>query len=152
MINFEIKKERADFRHCKDILKKHDLLRDIEEMVEKWNDPEIRNGLQKSGWTFEHQVKIGKNRPRFDAFYESICAFEREKNEQMNVRSHILFLECAYREGLIQAAVIAVPDKGEKSGGASYSRTVQEFGDVIFKEYFPITCPFYVIGYRRKEQ
>ena len=67
----------------------------------------------------------------------------------MNLRSHILFLECAFRENKIKVGVIAVPDKGEKSGGVNFSRTINELDDDIFTRHFVLKCPFYVIAYKQ---
>lgn len=123
-----------------------------EELAEESN--ELTSTLEEFGWTTEYTIRIGKNRPRFDGFKESV-GLEHESREQMNVRSHLLWMEAAYQReksdtGLeslsrgIEAGIFIIPADND----ASVERTKRELGDKIFTKYFPIECPIVLIEYQ----
>jgi hypothetical protein len=91
-------------------------------------------------WSFN----AGGNRPRFDAYSEQWkVGIEREMRQQMNVRSHLLFTEMAYRKGLIEIGVFILPMKGQ----GTFGRTVRELTKCeVFTKYFPLQVPLYLIG------
>lgn len=110
--------------------------------------------LDEFGWITEYVVSIGGNRPRFDG-YKNGVGIEHEAREQMNVRSHLLWMEAAYQQqesdgGLdslatgIDVGVFIIPTD---TRGAKLDRTKRELGDVIFTQHFPIECPIVLVEY-----
>ena len=112
--------------------------------------------LGEFNWITEYVVGIGENRPRFDGFKQGI-GLEHEAREQMNVRSHLLWMEAAYQKGKsedgaetfytgIDMGIFIIPTE---TRGASVDRTKSELKDEIFTRHFPIECPIVLIEYDR---
>lgn len=110
--------------------------------------------LDEFGWITEYVVSIGDNRPRLDGYKDEV-GIEHEAREQMNVRSHLLWLEAAYQQersgdGLnsfatgIELGIFIIPTDTE---GASAIKTKRELEDEIFSRYFPIECPIVLVEY-----
>ena len=100
--------------------------------------------LRALGFEPEWSFDAGGNRPRFDAYSQKWkVGIEREMQEQMNVRSHLLFVEVAYQMGLIEIGVFILPMKGQ----ATFRRTKREVTECdLFTKYFPLQVPLYLIG------
>jgi len=107
--------------------------------------PEQNQGLLRAlGFEPEWSFEAGGNRPRFDAYSQRWkVAIEREMQEQMNVRSHLLFIEVAFQLGLIDIGVLILPMKGQ----GTFRRTVREVTKYdVFTKHFPLEVPLYLIG------
>jgi hypothetical protein len=128
----------------KEILRQKALLDQIGEMCDLWRNQEGGPNpvLAEFDWKTEYVFSIGQNRPRFDGFKDRV-GLEHETREQMNVRSHLLWIEAGYQSDEIEAGVFVIP-----SGNyGSVSRTARELNDEIFTEYFPIKCPLLLVEY-----
>jgi hypothetical protein len=110
--------------------------------------------LDEFGWITEYVINIGSNRPRLDG-YKNGVGIEHEAREQMNVRSHLLWMEAAYQQeksenGLdssatgLDAGIFIIPTD---AGGASVDRTKRELEDEIFTRHFQIECPIVLVEY-----
>lgn len=110
--------------------------------------------LDEFDWITEYVISIGDNRPRFDGYKDKV-GIEHEAREQMNVRSHLLWMEAANQQEKndhkldsfatgIELGVFIIP---RGTDGASVDRTKRELEDDIFSKYFSIECPIVLIEY-----
>jgi len=93
--------EEASIRDAESILRNKELhqeLRTLASEIGKMgaDSTERKERFQAFGWELEYSYSIGNNRPCFDAFKNRV-GVEYERREQMNVRSHLLMMEAAYR-------------------------------------------------------
>jgi hypothetical protein len=125
------------------ILREKGLLEEIERMCAKIADDEgWTEVLTDHDWETERVVTVGDNRPRLDGFKDGI-GLEHESREQMNVRSHLLWMEAAFQKAIVDTGVFIIP----AGPNASVKRTNNELNDEIFTDYFPIECPLYLVEY-----
>lgn len=118
------------------------LLSQCQEIALIWDKPGRERRLEELGWETEYTFSVGELRPRFDAFKNQV-GFEHEKREQMNVRSHLLMTEVAYRKKIIDVCVFVIPAGRD----ASVKRTERELKGELFTHYFPLQVPVYLIEY-----
>lgn len=146
--------KECSIRKAAELLDKKGALKTCRVLVEKCDgqlkdEPEL---LEELGFEAETPISVKGLRPRFDAFHGSWkIGVELEKREQMNVRSHLLFTEIAFRKKLIDVAVYILPVRGENQGKkANFTRTRRELTEteLFSEEYFPLMVPIYLIGYR----
>jgi hypothetical protein len=104
---------------------------------------ERKERFQAFGWELEYRYSIGNNCPRFDAFKNRV-GVEYERREQMNVRSHLLMMQTAYRKDLIDVGAFIIPSGRD----VSISRTENELCDELFTYYFPIYSPVFLVKHK----
>lgn len=128
----------------REILRQRGLLEEVGEMCEAWRQRERDPNaiLSEFGWETEFVFSVGENRPRLDGFKDRV-GLEHETREQMNVRSHLLWSEAGFQDGVIDAAVFVIPTGNYGSVG----RTQRELNDEIFSTHFPIECPLLLVEY-----
>ncbi len=138
--------DTSSIREGEQLLKEKELVEECRKIAENWctDKDNNRKRIEDMGWDCEHTFSVGCNRPRFDAFKNGV-GLEHEKGEQMNVRSHLLFMEVAFRKRIIDVGVFILPDRGYD---ANVRRTKRELKDEIFTKYFPLTVPVYLLGYK----
>ena len=143
----EIIKEYS-IRNAQKILKKRGALEACRALaMQVQGDPSKNKKLKtKLGFGDQVTINVGDNEPQLDAYSKTWrVGVEREYREQMNVRSHLLFTEIAYKIGKIDVGVYISPI--ENNGKAEFGRTRREISEYkIFNEYFPLTVPLYLIG------
>lgn len=137
--------EEVSIRDAESILKDKGLYQELRTLASEIGETgadstKRKERFQAFGWELEYGYSIGNNRPRFDAFKNRV-GVEYERREQMNVRSHLLMMEAAYRQDLIDVGVFIIPSGRD----ASVSRTENELRDELFTYYFPIYSPVYLI-------
>lgn len=110
-------------------------------------EPALKAVLREHGWGETVVPVASGNQPRFDGLQQRV-ALEHEAREQMNARSHLLFLEAAYREREIDAAVMVIPMR-KYTGGAAVERVVNETTGEgrLFTYHFPLFVPLYLVEY-----
>ena len=87
--------------------------------------------LRRFDWETEYGFAIGENRPRFDGFKDRV-GLEHETREQMNIRSHILWMEAGFQTDVIDAGVFVIPRGGH--GSVHRTRQVSQ-GAFLPREY-----------------
>jgi len=127
------------------LLRQRGALEACHDVVRRWSDSaevkaQLLHGSRfKAEWRFD----AGGNNPRFDAYCQRWkVGIEREMRQQMNVRSHLLLTEVAFRTGLIDVAVFIL----RMDGQARFRRIVNEVSKYdLFTKYFPLQMPLYLI-------
>jgi len=137
--------DEASIRDAENSLMKKGLLEEIRMLTEAIADDggrksDYKGHMEESGWETNYTLYIGNNRPRFNGYKDRI-GLEYEYREQMNVRSHLLMMEAAYRQNVIDAGVFIIPSGRD----ASVKRTKRELKDELFTYHFPIYSPVYLI-------
>lgn len=133
-------------RDAKLLLRHREALEPCHKVARRYDGMSKETGklLRDLGFEPQWPFDAGGNHPRLDAYHhEWKVGIERERGEQMNARSHLLFTEIGFRKGLIEVGVFILPIKGQ----ATFGRTVREVTEYeIFTEYFPLRVPLYLIG------
>lgn len=127
-----------------EILQEKGLLDELRDLCAAWSsyDGPPNNVLRQFDWETEYSFPIGRNRPRFDGFKDRV-GLEHETREQMNIRSHILWMEAGFQTDVIDTGVFVIP----RGSYGSVRRTENELHDDIFTEHFPIDCPLVLLEY-----
>ena len=140
--------EEYSIRNTKEQLLERGALEACKSLARQFEgDPSKNNSLRTDlGFPDSTVIEIGDNRPQFDAYSKNWkVGIEREMQQQMNVRSHLLFTEMAFQIGKIEIGVYILPM--ENNGKAQFTRTKREISEYkIFTKYFPLTVPLYLIG------
>ncbi|PSP79498.1 hypothetical protein BRC81_04595 [Halobacteriales archaeon QS_1_68_20] len=148
--------QTASLRGAEELLVERDLLSNLQAAIEDLapgfaaddaGEPALKAVLREYGWDETVVPVAAENQPRFDGVQDRV-ALEHEAREQMNARSHLLFLEAAYRERAIDASVMVVPTR-QHTGGATFGRVLNETtGDGrLFTYHFPLFTPLYLVEY-----
>lgn len=107
-------------------------------------ETQIQRVLDDFGWDHTSTPVANYNRPQFDGMKLDV-ALEHEAREQMNVRSHLLFLEAAFREGKSECAVMIIPQGEDAKVGRIEKEAMGE--GKLFTYHFPLFTPLFLIEY-----
>lgn len=139
--------EDCSIRNAKNLLEERGALVACRQLaIECEGDPSKNKDLVHClGFRGKTTIPIGDNRPKLDAYSSKWkVGVEREFQEQMNVRSHLLFTEIGHQLGMIEIGVYILSISNSK---ANFKRTFNELTEYdIFTKYFPLTVPLYIIG------
>lgn len=129
-------------------LKEKGLLDEVYQLLEKldFNTTLKQNKdiLSYHQFTLAEKVPIEGINPELEAFNrDNKIGLKVQRNEQIDVRSDLLFAEIGYRKDFMDFFIYVL----KNSGNANFNRVRNELQSDLFSHYFPVTIPLCLVGY-----